>query len=151
MPDTALTSPARAPRRRRYVLEENVGFILRQVTQRHVGLFMDQMPDGLTPTQFSALAKLRELGPTAQTQLGRDTAMDAATIKGVVDRLVRRGLVRTERAPLDARLLIASLTDAGRILAERSVEAAARITRDTLLPLSPDEQHTLLDLLRRLR
>ncbi len=46
-----------------YVLEENVGFVLRQVTQRHLVIFSEMMPDELTPTQFSALNKLLLLGP----------------------------------------------------------------------------------------
>jgi hypothetical protein len=33
-----------------YVLEENVGFILRQVTQRHLAIFSELIPDELTPT-----------------------------------------------------------------------------------------------------
>ncbi|MFM8991008.1 MAG: COX15/CtaA family protein, partial [Alphaproteobacteria bacterium] len=45
-------------------------------------------------------ARLRELGDTTQNQLGRLTAMDPATIQGVVRRLVARGLVeRTDVSP----------------------------------------------------
>lgn len=133
-----------------YVLEDNVGFVLRQVTQRHVSLFAGLMPDQLTPTQFSALVKLRQHGPVAQTQLGRMTAMDAATIKGVVDRLVKRGVVQVDRDPLDARLIIASLTPAGRDLADRSLSPARAVTEATLTPLSAGDRRTLLALLRRL-
>lgn len=140
-----------APQLHPYVLEENVGFLLRQVTQRHLAIFSAAMPDQLTPTQFSALNKLRECGPCSQNRLGRLTAMDAATIKGVVDRLTRRGLTRTQPDPQDARLLVVSLTRSGEALAERSIEAARRITAETLAPLRPDEQATLLDLLRKLR
>ena len=133
-----------------YILEDNVGFILRQVTQRHVAIFAEQMPDELTPTQFSALVKLHEHGRVAQTQLGRLTAMDAATIKGVVDRLAKRGLVTQERDPADGRMLILSLTSAGSAMVRRALPVAARITRDTLAPLGEDEQQTLLAFLRRL-
>ncbi len=121
------------------------------MTQRHVGLFAERIPGGLTPMQFAALAKLHELGPIAQTQLGRLTAMDAATIKGVVDRLRRRGLVQIEGDPADARRVIAGLTARGRTLATKAVTAAAQVTEATLAPLAPDEQAALLGLLRRLR
>jgi MarR family transcriptional regulator, lower aerobic nicotinate degradation pathway regulator len=133
------------------VLDEQVGFVLRQVTQRHLAIFAAAMPEQLTPMQFAALAKLLELGATPQTQLGRLTAMDAATIKGVTDRLRTRGLVTTARDAADARLIVVALTPAGRALALRSVEIAARITRDTLAPLSDTDQATLLRLLLRLR
>jgi DNA-binding MarR family transcriptional regulator len=133
-----------------YVLEDNVGFVLRQVTQRHVALFQDMMPARLTPTQFSALVKLHDQGPVSQTQLGRLTAMDAATIKGVVDRLTRRALVALDRDPADGRMLIVSLTPAGAALVVQATRMAAAVTRATLSPLEPDEQATLLNLLRRL-
>lgn len=133
-----------------YVLDDQVGFVLRQVTQRHVGLFAAAMPDALTPTQFSALARLYERGAVSQTQLGRLTSMDGATIKGVVDRLLTRGAVRTDRDTADGRRMVVSLTPQGRALAERSLGAAAAVTRATLAPLSADEQIILLGLLRRI-
>ncbi len=133
-----------------YILEDNVGFLLRQVTQRHLAIFTEQMPDDLTPTQFSALIKLQEHGGVAQTQLGRLTAMDAATVKGVVDRLAKRGLVAQERDPDDGRALIVSLTAAGAHALRRATPAATAITRATLAPLDVTEQQTLRDLLRRL-
>ena len=69
-----------------YSLKAQVGFNLRRANQRHVAIFARHV-DGLTPTQFAALAKLHELGSLSQNKLGRLTAMDSATIKGVVERL----------------------------------------------------------------
>src|ERR1700685_364195 len=74
-----------------YILERQVGFILRQVSQRHAAIFAASIGDDLTPTQWATLAKLLERGPCSQNLLGRQTAMDAATIKGVVDRLSNGG------------------------------------------------------------
>ena len=54
---------------------------------------------GVTPTQFAALAKLHDLGAVSQNQLGRLTAMDPATICGVVGRLIERGYVRPSPDP----------------------------------------------------
>ena len=133
-----------------YVLEDNVGFLLRQAGQRHLAIFAEHMPEQLTATQFAALAKIREIGPCSQNRLGRLTAMDAATIKGVVDRLALRGLTRADPDPEDGRMLVISLTEAGRALADRVVPAAADITERTLAPLSVAERGVLLELLRRL-
>lgn len=133
-----------------YILEDNVGFVLRQVTQRHVALFMEMMPDQLTPTQFSALMKLHDQGPVSQTQLGRITAMDAATIKGVVDRLAKRGLVALSRDAADGRMLIVTLTPQGVALVTQATQIATEVTRATLSPLQPDEQRMLIALLRRM-
>lgn len=135
----------------RYRLEDQVGFILRQVTQRHTGIFAEHMVDDLTPTQFAAIAKLHDQGPCSQNRLGRMTAMDAATIKGVIDRLTRRGLTETSPDPNDARLLMVALTEAGREVAARAIPAAARITTLTLAPLDAEDRTMLVELLKKLR
>lgn len=152
-PDAA---PARRPARRAkaqppYILDEQVGFMLRQVAQRHATVFAARIGDELTMTQWAALAKLAETGPCSQNLLGRHTAMDAATIKGVVDRLARRGFVETRPDPEDARLLVVLPTEAGRAVIARATPNAFAITEETLAPLDPAERATLLKLLARLR
>jgi DNA-binding MarR family transcriptional regulator len=134
-----------------YRLEDQVGFILRQVYQRHAALFAAGIGVDLTPTQWAALAKLHEAGPLSQNLLGRQTAMDAATIKGVIDRLTRRGLTETRADPDDARRLMVGLTAEGVRLVESTAGAAARISEDTLAPLSVAERRALVSLLSKLR
>jgi DNA-binding MarR family transcriptional regulator len=134
-----------------YVLEEQIGFILRQVWQRHATIFAREIGINLTPTQWAALAKLSETGPCSQNHLGRLTAMDIATIKGVIDRLTARGLTETTSDPGDGRRLLVSLTRAGQQLAEKAVPNAHAITRETLAPLDARERETLVALLGKLR
>jgi len=133
-----------------YVLEDQVGFILRQVSQRHAMIFAGRMSDDLTPTQFSALVKLHAEGAVSQNLLGRLTAMDTATIKGVIDRLAARGYVDARPDPDDSRLRILALTPLGSAAVERALPLAADITEETLAPLGARERATLLLLLRRL-
>ncbi|MEZ5785579.1 MAG: MarR family transcriptional regulator [Xanthobacteraceae bacterium] len=140
-----------ADRPPRYVLDEQVGFLLRQVNQRHTTIFAERMIEGLTPTQWAALAKLDESGPLSQNHLGRLTAMDAATIKGVVDRLTARGLTNAEPDPDDGRRLNIALTEEGRAVVARAVSLAFDITDATLSPLSSTERQTLVRLLEKLR
>src|ERR1700675_588001 len=104
--------------RQAYVLEEQIGFILRQVWQRHATIFAREIGINLTPTQWAALSKLTETGPCSQNHLGRLTAMDVATIKGVIDRLTARGLTETGPDPEDGRRLLVRLTRAGQQMAE---------------------------------
>jgi MarR family transcriptional regulator, lower aerobic nicotinate degradation pathway regulator len=134
-----------------YVLDEQVGFILRQVWQRHSSIFARDIGTNITPTQWAALSKLAETGPCSQNQLGRLTAMDVATIKGVIDRLTARGLTETSQDPEDGRRLLVSLTRAGQQLAEKVASNALAITRETLAPLEPKERETLMALLNKLR
>ena len=64
-----------ATRAAAYVLEDQVGFLLRCAHQRASEMFNAVMGRfGVTPTQFAALAKLDDLGSVSQNQLGRLTA-----------------------------------------------------------------------------
>ena len=139
--------PSRPP----YVLDDQIGFILRQVSQRHAMIFARDIGADLTPTQWAALSKLAETGPCSQNQLGRLTAMDVATIKGVIDRLTARGLTETSSDPEDGRRLRVSLTRAGQQLTEKVASNALAITRETLAPLDARERETLVALLSKLR
>jgi len=139
------------PAKSSYVLDEQVGFILRQVWQRHSSIFSRDIGTNLTPTQWAALSKLAETGPCSQNQLGRLTAMDVATIKGVIDRLTARGLTETSQDPEDGRRLLVSLTRAGQQLAEKVAPNALAITRETLAPLEAKEREMLMTLLNKLR
>jgi DNA-binding MarR family transcriptional regulator len=139
------------PAKPAYVLDEQIGFILRQVWQRHAMIFARDIGINLTPTQWAALAKLQETGPCSQNQLGRLTAMDVATIKGVIDRLTARGLTETSPDPEDGRRLLVSLTRVGQQVAEKAAANALAISRETLAPLEPKEREVLMELLNRLR
>ncbi len=134
-----------------YVLDEQIGFLLRQVTQRHTTIFSHLMGDGLTPMQWAVLAKLLEIGRTSQTALGRAVYMDAATAKGTVDRLVVRGFVLRLQDAEDRRKLLVDLTEAGREVTLRNLDVASAITRETLSPLDDDEARLLFALLAKMR
>lgn len=133
-----------------YLLDEQVGYLLRLATQRHTLIFQSHSVAGLTPTQFSAMVRLAEHGPCSQNQLGRYAAMDIATIKGVVDRLRAKGLVQTEASTEDRRRSVISLTADGRRMIQELHRAGTEITRETMAPLTSAEQSTLIKLLDKL-
>ena len=132
-----------------YRLQDQIGFVLRKAHQRHLAIFASRIAD-LTPPQFAALAKLADVGETSQNQLGSLIAMDAATVKGVIDRLKARGLVDLTKHDADKRRLMVSLTAEGRETIERLIPLAEAITAETLAPLSRKEATTLLKLLSRI-
>ena len=134
-----------------YVVEDQVGFLMRRANQRHIALFADGMAKSeLTPPQFTALVKVVELGRVTQNHLGRLAAMDPATIQGVVRRLMERALVSRSTDPLDRRTIVLMPTPAGLALAAAAVVAGRRITEATLEPLTADERRVLLSLLRKI-
>lgn len=134
---------------RDYQLNAQVGFNLRRANQRHVAIFQKHV-DGLTPTQFAALARVHELGPLSQNKLGRLTAMDSATIKGVVERLLSKKLVTLNPDPNDKRLRLVSLTTAGRDLIIAATDQALAARAETLSPLSDEEAAQLEALIAKL-
>jgi MarR family transcriptional regulator, lower aerobic nicotinate degradation pathway regulator len=150
-PHAKESSPSREQRGNgHYIVNEQVGYILRVAMQRHYSIFMSMMVGELTQTQFATLAKLLEKGPCSQNHLGRLIDLDAPTIKGVIDRLQARGLVASVADPAHKRRRIVSLTRKGEILTRKAVEIGPKITEATLKGFSLQERTQLLSLLDRL-
>lgn len=133
-----------------YVLEDQIGFLLRLASQRHSMIFQQNVVGNLTPTQFSTLVRISEQGQVSQNHLGRLAAMDVATIKGVVDRLKAKGLVETQADPRDKRRMAISLTGAGQQMMNALKTSGHEISRATLAPLSEAESQALITLLKKI-
>ena len=125
---------SRPPRSGAALRPRRTGRALRCVRRSSVTptIFAAKMIEDLTPTQWAALAKLREVGDCSQNHLGRLTAMDAATIKGVIDRLTARGFTMIRPDPHDGRRILVALTPPGSDLYDRAAPIAALITEETL-------------------
>jgi DNA-binding MarR family transcriptional regulator len=150
-PERDIVAGEGSPRSEPYALENQIGFRLRKAHQRATEDFNAVMGRfEVTPTQFAALAKLHQAGPLPQSQLGRLTAVDPATIFGVVRRLTARGYVRQSAHPDDARLAIVSLTAEGAAAAAEMTAVAGRVSERTLAPLTAREAATVLRLLGKL-
>lgn len=133
-----------------YELDEQIGFLLRKANQRHRAIFSKLIQESLAPTQFAALVRLYFEGPTSQNSLGRRTAMDSATMTGVISRLLQRELVARSSAPEDDRLSIIELTDSGRNLISELIPDGIKITQQTLATLTKAEINTLIQLLKKI-
>ncbi|RLM06959.1 MarR family winged helix-turn-helix transcriptional regulator [Gibbsiella quercinecans] len=146
---TSLPDNAAGPSAYQYT--EQVGHLLRKVYQRHQAIFQQNVGDAqLTAVQFITLCAVRDLGPSAQTDLVRVTAVDQATIRGIVERLKARGLVALNPDPYDRRKVIVALTEAGAALVEATVPHALRISELTMARLNPAERIALVYLLRKM-
>ena len=76
-----------------YELEAQIGFLLRRAQQRHVAIFAESMGDiDLTPTQFSALVKIRDEGGVSQNRLGRLDLAASNFSAGTLSLFTGRGL-----------------------------------------------------------
>jgi DNA-binding MarR family transcriptional regulator len=147
----SIESAGPAERAASYVLESQVGFLLRCAHQHATEVFNAVMGRfSVTPTQFAALAKIDDLGSVSQNQLGRLVHMDPATISGVVGRLIARGFVRQATDIKDARLVMLTLTPTGQAAVRAMKSVAAEVSRRTLEPLNAGEATVLLKALAKL-
>lgn len=134
-----------------YVLERQIGYLIRRAHQRASAIFEQVMGDfEVTPVQFAVLAKLHDFGPTSQNQLGRSVGADPATMFGIAARLVKRGLLTQAIDPNDARLVILELSPQGRALTLAMKAEGATVTARTLEPLTEREQREIVRLLEKL-
>jgi DNA-binding MarR family transcriptional regulator len=133
-----------------YQLKKQIGHILRKASQRHTSIFSERMIGDLTPTRFAVLATLTKKQPLSQNELGRCTAMDVATIKGVVDRLKAIDLVSVKPDENDGRRNLIALTKQGAELIEQAIPIGCEITTETLAPLENGEQVLLIQLLNKI-
>jgi DNA-binding MarR family transcriptional regulator len=80
-------------------------------------------PFGLGHGQFSLLMLAAGLGATPIGRLGEELVMDRTTVTAALKPLERRGLVRIDPSPDDARQRLASVTAAGLDLLARATPA----------------------------
>lgn len=142
---------ASSPASRPYRIEEQVGYLLRRAHQRASAIFQVSIGDpNITPTQYSSMVKLNEYTELSQNLLGRLVGMDKATMQGVVRRLKERGLVDSRPDPGDARRTLLSLTTEGQRLVNKLLINGPAVSRETMKPLTAQEQRQLLELLSRI-
>lgn len=134
-----------------YRVEAQIGHLLRRAHQRASAIFQSHMAsEQITPTQFAALAKLKDEGELSQNYLGRLTAMDPATIQGVTRRLMDRGLLQARPDKEDKRRMLLCLTDSGEKLITSLIQRGIDVSGETLAPLTSEEQVTIIRLLDKL-
>ena len=134
-----------------YVLDQQIGHMLRRAHQRASAIFKANFAaHELTPTQFAAMVKIADEGEVSQNLLGRLTAMDPATMKGVIGRLHGRRLITRKQDTSDRRRTLWSLTAAGERLIGKAIGEGLETSDQTLAPLNSKERKTLQALLSRL-
>ena len=133
-----------------FVLEDQIGFLLRAASQRNTVLFSESMVGGLTRVQFATMAKLLEIGFCSQNELGRLVLMDRATIKDVVSRLRKRGFIHVRPDAHDRRQHVLALSELGRRTARRAIAVAPSITDQMLERLTTAERKRVIKLLRKI-
>ena len=139
------------PDEEEYDVIQQVGHLLRRCYQRHLAIFQETMPEhSVTSVQFVAMCALRDNGPSSQAELVKLTAIDQATIRGIIDRLRVRGFIQLSKDKIDARKVIISLTAEGTNVLEELIPKAKEISRLTMGDLNAAEQLALLVVLKKM-
>ncbi|GEK48509.1 MarR family winged helix-turn-helix transcriptional regulator [Halomonas pacifica] len=147
----ASSSDHRTPAEQEYDFSEQVGHLLRKAYQRHTSIFQRLSCDKqLTAIQFVTLCTIMERGPSSLTEIVHATAIDPATIRGVIKRLKAREWVTLTTDPGDQRKVMVVITEAGESLVETMVPIAKQISDQTMNNLNPAERIALLHLLEKM-
>lgn len=102
----------------------------------------------LSLTQLRVLGVLRGRAPTMAALAGH-LGLERSSVSGLVDRAVRRGLVRRTPSPEDGRVVHVALTEEGQRLAARVSSEVGALIAPLTQPLTSPEQAQLGTLLAR--
>ena len=105
---------------------------------------------GLSPMQTSAMTSLRKKGPTSQNKLGRRIGMEPGNVHGLVDRLIKKGMITSTFVDEGPGLHVLDLTDEGQSIVDKVIPLGLEASQETLAPLTVKEQEKFLEYLKRL-
>lgn len=114
-----------------------VGRLARRLRQRTLG--------GLTPSQLSVLASLSRGGPLTLSGLAETEGVAAASMSGIVARLVDKGLVGRVPNPKDGRSTLVEMRERGRAVLEKGRRERTASLAERLEGLSPEERRVLAE------
>lgn len=108
----------------------------------------------LTVPQFVVLGHLSlvrgEVGPAFMTEISEATFQDAATMTGIIDRLVNMGLVKRERCPQDRRRVTVEVTQRGRELVQAVRQSEMTWHRHMFSDITVEDLRHLGDILEKM-
>ena len=107
--------------------------------------------EDITPGLFGMLQVIAANPGLSQSSLAEIWEVDRSAIVKVVNKLAARGLVTRQPAPHDRRQWSLHLTPVGQAALARMEAVVIQHEQDIALGLTPEEQHTLITLLVRLR
>jgi DNA-binding MarR family transcriptional regulator len=105
-------------------------------------------PTGLTMPQYAVLAEIDQKGELSASDLAREIGMTPQTVNVLVQGLATSGLLRRDPHPTHGRILLASLTPAGRKALKHGVEVALGVQDQLLSSVPASERPKLLRQLR---
>lgn len=131
-------------------VERRIAFALRQIS-RSIELHSRDLLQrfGLTGPQLATLLEIERLQPISVGTLALQVHLGSATVTGILDRLMERGLVCRTPHSSDRRSILISLTDKGSRLFASAPPQLCDAFRKQLHELPEWEQTNILSTLQR--
>jgi len=133
-------------------LSDMAGHLIRRLHQQSTSVFTQRTQEAgfdLTPVQFAALDAIYTHQGSDQAFIAEIIGYDRATIGGVINRLVTKGLVRRVVNTQDRRSRALSLTAKGNKVRLVLLPIVQELQKEILSPLSIAEQEKLIQLIRQ--
>ncbi len=130
-------------------LDNQLCFPLYAAARRVVSLYTPYLkPLGLTYTQYIVFLVLWEHDGLTVGELGRRLYLDNGTLTPLLKKLEASGMIERTRDTSDERVVVITLTDAGRALEQKAVEIPLRV--GSCLHLDASQAQSLYTILYQL-
>ena len=127
-------------------LENQLCFPLYAAARQVTGLYTPVLrPLGLTYTQYIVFLVLWEKDGLAVGEIGEKLMLDNGTPSPLLKKMEQAGYVERQRSSEDERVVVITLTEAGRALREKAKDIPAKVAGCIDLP--PEKAQTLYSLL----
>lgn len=135
-------------------VENSLGFLTITTNRLMSACFRKRLVEAgidLSAEQWGVLAQLWTRGSIAQDELAYIICVDKSSLSRVLDVMERRGLVRRERDPADARRKILSATEQANTLRAPCLKVALSALAEMLDGISGNELAACLNVLTRVK
>jgi MarR family 2-MHQ and catechol resistance regulon transcriptional repressor len=112
--------------------------------------FVKKVDTDLNDREIDMLLRLGLEGERTMSQLAAEIVVSLSSATMIVDKLVRKGIVRREASAKDRRVVVIRLTKGGERKFTHIYQNFMLMVRTMLQSLSSREQDTLLDLYRKM-
>ena len=130
-------------------LANQLCFPLYAAARNVTGLYTPWLkPLGLTYTQYIVFLVLWEKDGVSVSEIGSRLMLDNGTLSPLLKKMEQAGYVRRERSREDERVVVITLTEAGRALQEKAKDVPAKVAG--CLDLPPEKAQALYGLLYEL-
>lgn len=132
--------------------EECIFFQLAKANQAGSRFWLKKLSDlHLTAVQGMVIRFLYDNDRLTSSELGKKTALDSATLTGVLDRLEAGGFIERRQNPEDRRSIRIHLTQKGRTTGEKVAQLMDEANTEFLHGFNASEEVALRSLLNRIR